>query len=145
MSMMVDTSLFLRACRREPVEHTPIWLMRQAGRYLPEYRAIRERLSLLELCKTPDAAAEVTVLPVDRLKVDAAIIFADILLIMEPLGVGLEFAKGEGPIIRRPVRGAADVERLPDVDPREEPAFVFEAIRRARRALAGRVPLIGFA
>jgi uroporphyrinogen decarboxylase len=119
--------------------------MRQAGRMLPEYRAIRERLSLLELCKTPDAAAEVTVLPVDRLKVDAAIIFADILLIMEPLGVGLEFAKGEGPIIRRPVRGAADVERLPDVDPREETAFVFEAIRRARRALAGRVPLIGFA
>ena len=138
-------SRFLRACRREPVDHTPIWLMRQAGRYLPEYRAIRERFSLLELCKTPDAAAEVTVLPVDRLKVDAAIIFADILLIVEPLGVGLEFAKGEGPVIRRPVRGAADVERLPDVDPREETAFVFEAVRRARRALAGRVPLIGFA
>jgi len=136
---------FLRACRREPVEFTPIWLMRQAGRILPEYRAIRERLSLLELCKTPDAAAEVTVLAVDRLKVDAAIIFADILLITEPLGAGLEYATGEGPLVHRPVRTAADVERLRDVDPREAVPFVFEAVRRARQALHGRVPLIGFA
>jgi uroporphyrinogen decarboxylase len=142
---MANALPFLRACRREPVEFTPIWLMRQAGRYLPEYRAIRERLSLLELCKTPDAAAEVTVLAVDRLGVDAAIIFADILLIAEPLGVELEFAKGEGPVIRRPVRTAADVERLPDVDPRDAVPFVFETVRVARRALAGRVPLIGFA
>jgi len=119
--------------------------MRQAGRILPEYRTIRERLSLLELCKTPDAAAEVTVLPVDRLGVDAAIIFADILLVIEPLGVGLEYAKGEGPIVHRPVRTAADVERLPDVDPRDGISFVFEAVRHARRALEGRVPLIGFA
>jgi uroporphyrinogen decarboxylase len=145
MRVMTDASTFLRACRREPVEHTPIWLMRQAGRYLPEYRTIRQRLSLLELCKTPDAAAEVTVLPVDRLGVDAAIIFADILLVVEPLGVGLEYAKGEGPIVHRPVRTAADVDRLPDVDPIEKTAFVFEAVRRARRALDGRVPLIGFA
>jgi uroporphyrinogen decarboxylase len=136
---------FLRACRREPVEFTPIWLMRQAGRILPEYRAIRERISLLELCKTPDAAAEVTVLAVDRLKVDAAIIFADILLITEPLGVGLEYTKGEGPLVHRPVRTAADVERLREVDPREAVPFVFEAVRRARQALHGRVPLIGFA
>ena len=143
--MMVETSPFLRACRREPVEHTPIWLMRQAGRILPEYRTMRERLSLLQLCKTPDAAAEMTVLPVDRLRVDAAIIFADILLVIEPLGVGLEYAKGEGPIIQRPVRTAADVDRLRDVDPQEDTAFVFEAVRHARRALAGRVPLIGFA
>jgi uroporphyrinogen decarboxylase len=142
---MVNALPFLRACRREPVEFTPIWLMRQAGRVLPEYRAIRERLSLLELCKTPAAAAEMTVLAVDRLGVDAAIIFADILLIAEPLGVELEFAKGEGPVIRRPIRTAADVERLPDVDPREAVPFVFEAVRAARRALAGRVPLIGFA
>jgi uroporphyrinogen decarboxylase len=139
------TSPFLRACRREPVAPTPVWLMRQAGRILPEYRAMRERLSLLQLCKTPDAAAEVTVLPVDRLKVDAAIIFADILLVVEPLGVGLEYAKGEGPIVHRPVRTAADVDRLRDVDPQEDTPFVFEAVRHARRALAGRVPLIGFA
>ncbi len=114
--------------------------MRQAGRYLPEYRTIRERLSLLEICKTPDAAAEVTVLPVDRLGVDAAIIFADILLVVEPLGVGLEFAKGEGPLVHRPVRTAADVERLPDVDPQEGTAFVFEAVRRAGRRSAGGSP-----
>jgi uroporphyrinogen decarboxylase len=136
---------FLRACRREPAEYTPIWLMRQAGRYLPEYQTFRKRLSLLELCKTPDAAAEVTVLPVDRLKVDAAIIFADILLVTEPLGVGLEFMKGEGPIVHRPVRTAADVGRLPEVDPREAAPCVFETVRRARQALQGRVPLIGFA
>ncbi|HET8998764.1 MAG TPA: uroporphyrinogen decarboxylase [bacterium] len=142
---MGHTLPFLRACRREPVEFTPIWLMRQAGRILPEYRAIRERISLLELCKTPDAAAEVTVLAVDRLKVDAAIIFADILLVTEPLGVGLEYAKGEGPLVHRPVRTAADVERLREVDPHEAVPFVFETVRRARQALHGRVPLIGFA
>ena len=136
---------FLLACRRMPTEYTPIWLMRQAGRYLPEYRAIRERLSLLDLCKTPDAAAEVTLLPVDRFKMDAAIIFADILLVAEPLGVGLGFAKGEGPVIQAPLRTPSDVERLPEVDPDEAVPFVFEAIRLARRALGGRVPLIGFA
>jgi uroporphyrinogen decarboxylase len=119
--------------------------MRQAGRYLPEYRAIRERLSLLDLCKTPEAAAEVTVLAVDMLGVDAAIIFADILLVAEPLGVGLEFARGEGPVINRPVRTRADIGRLPEIDPAEEVPYVFEAIRLARQALAGRVPLIGFA
>ena len=137
--------IFLRACRGEPTESTPVWLMRQAGRYLPEYRAVRERLSLLDHCKTPEAAAEVTVLAVDRLGVDAAIIFADILLPAEPLGVGLEFVEGEGPVIRRPVRGPADVDRLPVVDPLARVPFVFEAVRLARQALAGRVPLIGFA
>jgi len=137
--------IFLRACRGEPTEHTPVWLMRQAGRILPEYRAVRERLSLLDLCKTPEAAAEVTVVAVDRLGVDAAIIFADILLLAEPLGVGLEFVGGEGPVIRRPVRAPADVDRLPAVDPLERVPFVFEAVRLARQALAGRVPLIGFA
>ncbi|HKV44526.1 MAG TPA: uroporphyrinogen decarboxylase [bacterium] len=137
--------MFLRACRREPTAHTPVWLMRQAGRYLPEYRAIRERLGLLELCKTPEAAAEVTLLAVDRLQVDAAIIFADILLVVEPLGVGLEFVGGEGPVIERPVRTPADADRLRGVDPAESLAFVFEAVRLAKRGLAGRVPLIGFA
>jgi len=119
--------------------------MRQAGRYLPEYRRVRERLSLLDLCKTPEAAAEVTVQPVDRLGVDAAILFADILLVAEPLGVGLTYAKGEGPVIARPVRTRDDVVRLPTVDPAEAVPFVFETVRLACRALAGRVPLIGFA
>jgi uroporphyrinogen decarboxylase len=119
--------------------------MRQAGRYLPEYRRVRERMSLLELCKTPEAAAEVTVQPVDRLGVDAAILFADILLVVEPFGVGLAYAKGEGPVIERPIRTRDDVALLPDVDPAEAVPFVFETVRLARRALAGRVPLIGFA
>lgn len=136
---------FLQACRREPTDYTPVWLMRQVGRYLPEYRAIRARLSLLDLCKTPTTAAEITVLAVEKLGVDAAIIFADILLVAEPLGLGLEFAKGEGPVIRRPVRTLADAERLPEVDPVDGVPFVFEAVRLARQALAGRVPLIGFA
>ena len=136
---------FLKACRREAVPFTPVWVMRQAGRYMPEYRAIRERFSFLELCKNSDAAAEVTVLAVERLKVDAAIIFADILLVAEPMGVGLEFSKGEGPVIHRPVRSAADIEQLPEVDPFESVPFVFEAVRKACAALAGRVPLIGFA
>jgi uroporphyrinogen decarboxylase len=127
------------------VPYTPVWAMRQAGRYLPEYRRVRERLSLLELCKTPEAAAEVTVQPVDRLGVDAAILFADILLVAEPLGVGLTYAKGEGPVIARPVRTRDDAARLPAVDPAEAVPFVFETVRLACRALAGRVPLIGFA
>jgi uroporphyrinogen decarboxylase len=139
---------FLRACRREPVPFTPIWLMRQAGRYQPEYRAIRERVSFLELCKNPELAAEVTVMAVDSLGVDAAIIFADILLIVEPLGVGLEFSKDDGPLIRRPVRTAEDVSKLPEeLDVEESVGFVMEAIRRARRELDSRtprVPLIGF-
>ncbi len=119
--------------------------MRQAGRYLPAYRAVRARLSLLDLCKTPEAAAEVTVLAVEKLGVDAAIIFADILLVTEPMGLGLAFVKGDGPVIHRPVRTREDVARLRDVDPAEGVPFVFEAIRLAKRALAGRVPLIGFA
>src|SRR5215210_2052123 len=102
----------MRALRREPVPHTPIWLMRQAGRYMREYREVRARTSFLELCKTPELAAEVTVTAVERLGVDAAIIFADILLIIEPMGIDLEFARGEGPVIHNPVRTAQDFERL---------------------------------
>src|SRR5215469_12491087 len=138
-------SPFIKACRREPVERTPVWLMRQAGRYLPEYRRIRARLSLLDLCKTPSAAAELTALAVERLRVDAAIIFADILLITELLGSGLEFVPGVGPVIRHPIRAGVDVERLPAVDTAEGLGFVFDAIRLAQRALGGRTPLIGFA
>jgi uroporphyrinogen decarboxylase len=138
----VEAPPFLAACRREPVPFTPIWLMRQAGRYMPEYRAVREKLGFLELCKSPDAAAEVTITAAERLGVDAAIIFADILLVLEPMGVGVEFTRGDGPAIARPVRTAADVDRLREVDVAEL-GFVFEAVRRARAAL--RVPLIGFA
>jgi uroporphyrinogen decarboxylase len=137
--------VLLRAARREPTPYTPVWLMRQAGRYMPEYRAVRQRFTFLDLCKNPDAAAEVTLQPVDHLGVDAAILFADILLIAEPLGVGLEFAKGEGPVIHRPVRTFADVQRLATIDVDSSLGFVFETVRRVRRALAGRVPLIGFA
>ena len=116
--------------------------MRQAGRYMPEYRAVRSQHSFLELCKDADAAAEVTVTAVERLGVDAAIIFADILLIVEPMGVGLEFSKGDGPVLHNPVRTPADVERLPDVDAAAAVSFVYDAVRKARAAL--KVPLIGF-
>ena len=136
---------FLRACRREPAAFTPVWLMRQAGRYLPEYRALRARRGFLELCKDPDAAAQVTVTAVERLGVDAAILFADILLVLEPMGVGLEYSRGDGPVIQRPVRTAEDVARLPEVLPEEAVPFVFETAKRARAALDGKVPLIGFA
>jgi len=142
---MAAPSVFLDACRRRPTAFTPIWLMRQAGRYLAEYRNLRERWGFLELCKNPQAAAEVTLQPVERLGVDAAILFADILLVLEPLGVGLEFTKGDGPHIQRPVRSAPDVARLPAVAVDDAVGFVFETVGRARKALADRVPLIGFA
>jgi len=135
---------FLKACRREPVDCTPVWFMRQAGRYMAEYRALRAKHSMLELCKTPELAAQVTLQPIDRFPLDAAIIFADILLPLEPMGLSLEFAAGEGPVIHNPVRDQADVERLKVIDG-SELEYVAEAIRQARRALNGRVPLIGFA
>jgi uroporphyrinogen decarboxylase len=138
-------SIFMRACRREVVPYTPIWLMRQAGRYMREYRKVRERMSFLELCKTPSLAAEVTVTAAERLGVDAAIIFADILLIIEPMGLQLEFSKGEGPVIHNPVRSAKDVDRLREFENVEALGFVFNAIRETRRALRIDLPLIGFA
>jgi uroporphyrinogen decarboxylase len=137
-------SPFMRACRREPTPYTPIWLMRQAGRYMREYREVRARTSFLELCKTPDLAAEVTVTAAERLNVDAAIIFADILLIIEPMGIQLEFAKGEGPVIHNPVRSASDVERVREVESVESLEYVMEAIRLTRHALKPDLPLIGF-
>src|SRR4249920_730949 len=113
-------SAFLKACRGEPTSYTPIWLMRQAGRYQPEYRAIRSKVSFVELCKRPDLATEVTLLPVTQLGVDAAILFADILLILEPLGIGFEFSKDDGPRIDKPVRSAADVDAVAaQIDPEE--------------------------
>ena len=119
--------------------------MRQAGRYMPEYREVRSRLSFLELCKTPSLAAEVTVTAAERLGVDAAIIFADILLIVEPMGLQLEFSKGEGPVIHNPVRSLAEVDRLREVEDAGALGFVFDAIRETRRALPSDLPLIGFA
>lgn len=142
---MMDDSLFLRACRCEPVERTPVWFMRQAGRYMPEYRAIRARHSILEICARPDLAAEVTLQPVRALGVDAAILFADILLPLVPMGMRLEFAAGEGPQIHNPVRTPEDVEALRPVDPQESLGHVLEAVRRVRAELDGSVPLIGFA
>ena len=134
----------MRACRREPVPYTPIWLMRQAGRYMPEYRAVRAKTGFLELCKTPSLAAEVTVPAAERLGVDAAIIFADILLILEPMGVDLEFAHGEGPVIHNPVRRAADVDQLRQLEDVSALEFVNEAIRQTRAALKPDIPLLGF-
>jgi uroporphyrinogen decarboxylase len=133
----------LKAARREPVDATPIWLMRQAGRYLPEYRAIREKIAFLDLCKSPDLAAEVTVQPVRRLGVDAAIIFSDILIPIQPMGMALELGD-HGPHLPSPLRSAADVERLAVPDPADTMGFVAEAIRRTRAALSDSVPVIGF-
>src|SRR4029077_20242611 len=141
---MTSPAPFLEACLRRPTPFTPVWIMRQAGRYLPEYRALRARHGFLELCKTPALAAEVTLMPIERFPVDAAILFADILLVLEPMGVGLEFAKGDGPVIHRPVRTRADVDGLAEVHP-DALGFVSEAVRRARAALRAEVPLIGFA
>ena len=134
---------FLDACRRRPVDKTPIWLMRQAGRYLPEYRAVRARISFLELCKTPDLAAEVTLQPVDILGVDAAILFSDILIVCEAMGMKL-ILEDEGPQFPTPLRTQADVDRLHIADPEQELGYVMEAIRRTLKGLGGRVPLIGF-
>lgn len=133
------------ACRQQPAPYTPVWLMRQAGRYMKEYRDVRARTTFLELCKTPSLAAEVTVTAAERLGVDAAIIFADILLILEPMGIDLEFAHGEGPVIHNPVRTAGDVDRLVEVDDVSSLDFVYEAIRQTRQSLPANLPLIGFA
>ncbi|MDN5294185.1 MAG: uroporphyrinogen decarboxylase [Eubacteriales bacterium] len=135
---------FLRACRREEVDCTPVWLMRQAGRYMEEYMAIRRRYSFLEMCKIPEVACEVTLQPVEKLGVDAAILFADILLPVEGMGLKLEFAKDEGPVIHNPVRTEKDVENLRIIDPEEDTGYVMAAIALIRRELAGKVPLIGF-
>jgi uroporphyrinogen decarboxylase len=136
---------FLRALLREPTDHTPVWLMRQAGRYLPEYNATRARAgSFLALCKTPELACEVTLQPLDRFPLDAAILFSDILTIPDAMGLGLYFAEGEGPKFERPVRDEAAVAQLAAPDPNVELRYVMDAVSTIRGALAGRVPLIGF-
>jgi uroporphyrinogen decarboxylase len=142
----LGNDLFLRALLREPTPRTPLWMMRQAGRYLPEYRATRAKAgSFMQLCMTPDYACEVTLQPLDRYRLDAAILFSDILTIPHALGLGLEFEAGEGPRLDRPVRTAADIDRLPALDPEVELRYVMDAVRLIRRELNGRVPLIGFA
>jgi uroporphyrinogen decarboxylase len=143
--MTTSTDRFLRACRRQPVDCTPVWFMRQAGRYMAAYQALRQRHTLLDLCKTPELAAEVTLQPMQRLPVDAAIIFTDLLVPLEPMGAKLVFAPNEGPVIENPVRSASDVEALRLVDPHTDLAFTLAAIRMVCRELDGKVPLIGFA
>ena len=124
---------------------TPVWMMRQAGRYLPEYRATREKAgSFMDLCRNPELACEVTLQPLERFPLDAAILFSDILTVPDAMGLGLYFAEGEGPHFERPVRSEADIERLPVPDPEQELGYVMDAVRTIRAALAGRVPLIGF-
>jgi uroporphyrinogen decarboxylase len=134
---------FLDACRRKPVDRVPVWFMRQAGRYMPEYRKLREKWSILDLAKTPELACQVTLQPVNAFPLDAAILFADILLPLEPMGAKLRFAPG--PVIDNPVRSAADVDKLKDVDPDEGLAFVGRSLKLIRAELDGKTPVIGFA
>ena len=140
---MNDT--FLKACRGEEVDYTPVWMMRQAGRYLPEYQKVRGKVTFLELCKNPDLAAEVTIQPIDILGVDAAILFSDILVPLEAMGLTLEFHEKIGPVFPDPVRDRQAVDRLIIPDPEEHLGFVMDTIRLLRRELANKVPLIGFA
>ncbi len=139
----VADSAFLLACRREPVPHTPVWFMRQAGRALPEYRALREGTSMLQACSTPDLVTEITLQPVRRYGVDAAILFSDIVVPLQAVGVGLEIVPGVGPVVAEPFRSAADLDRLPALTPEHVP-YVAEAVRSLVGEL-GRTPLIGFA
>lgn len=140
----LKNNLFLRACKREKTERTPIWIMRQAGRYLPQYRAVREKADFLTMCKTPELAVEVTVQPVDLIGVDAAIIFSDILVIPEAMGMNLEMHEGKGPIFPSPIRSQNDLNKLKNIDPTFELKYVLDAVSLAKRELNGRVPLIGF-
>lgn len=134
---------FLRACRGEKTDYTPVWIMRQAGRYLPEYLKIREKVDFLTLCKTPLLAAEVTMQPVDILGVDAAILFSDILIPVEPMGIKLEFSETKGPVIHNPVKTSDDIKRLKNIDPEKDLSFVIETIKILVEKI--KVPLIGFA
>jgi uroporphyrinogen decarboxylase len=136
--------LFLRACRREPVSRTPIWMMRQAGRYLPAYRAVRQRASFLDMCRTPELACEVTLQPIDEFGFDAAILFSDILITLPAMGIEVTFPEA-GPKIGQPVRNRAAIDSLHVPDPTAELPSTLEAIRQIKQSLAGRVPLIGFA
>ena len=145
MNTELQNDVFLRALLREPVERTPVWMMRQAGRYLPEYRRVRQQAgSFMNLCTSPELACEVTLQPLDRYRLDAAILFSDILTIPDAMGLGLEFVEGEGPQFQRPVASAADVDRIGVPDPETDLRYVVDAVRLIKQELKGRVPLIGF-
>jgi len=137
--------LFLRACRRQPVERTPVWIMRQAGRYLPEYRAVKEKIDFMTLCRTPERAAQVTIQPVDSIGVDAAIIFSDILVVPAAMGMRVDMESGSGPVFEHPVRSETDAARLAEVDPGTDLKYVLDAVALVKKELKNRVPLIGFA
>jgi uroporphyrinogen decarboxylase len=141
--MSAPNSYFVRACKRQPVDYTPVWFMRQAGRYMPEYRAVRKQHSLLEICKKPELAAEVTITAAEILSVDAAIIFADLLLPLEVMGLPFHFSAGEGPVIEKPVRSKEDIMRL-RTDRASELGYVAEAVAIVARHFVNRVPVIGF-
>ncbi len=134
----------LDACARKPVDATPVWLMRQAGRYLPEYRAIREKMSFVEMCRRPEVAAEVTLQPLRRFDLDAAIVFADILLPLEPMGIGFHFSKDDGPVIERTIRGARDLEGVHTIDAASDLQYVMDTLKLVRHELDPNIPLIGF-
>lgn len=140
----LQNDLFLRACKSQPVERTPIWIMRQAGRYLPEYRAVRAKADFLTMYKTPELAAEVTIQPIDILGVDAAIIFSDILVVPEAMGMLLEMHEGKGPILHNPIRSENDAKQLKKVNPDKELKYVLNAVSLTKKELNRRVPLIGF-
>ncbi len=143
MNKLLNDS-FLKACKKEPTDYTPVWIMRQAGRYLPEYRKVREQVDFLTLCKTPDLAAEVTIQPVDIIGVDAAIIFSDILVIPEAMGMKLELIESKGPVFEHPVRTESDYKSLKNIDPAKDLNFVLDAVSVTKKQLNNRVPLIGF-
>ncbi len=146
LSAHLENDRLLRALAREPVDSTPVWLMRQAGRYLPEYRAARARAgSFMGLCTNPELACEVTLQPLERYPLDAAILFSDILTVPDAMGLGLSFETGEGPRFARPVRDVAAIDALGVPDPEDDLGYVMDAVRTIRAALGGRVPLIGFA
>ena len=145
MSESLANDLLLRVCRREKVARTPIWIMRQAGRYLPEYQAVREKADFMTMCRTPELAAEVTLQPVDIIGVDAAIIFSDILVVPQAMGMELNFYEGKGPVFANPLKRQEDFHRLRPVNPEHDLKFVLEALQIVREELSNRVPLIGFA
>lgn len=143
---LLKNDIFIRALLKQPVARTPVWMMRQAGRYLPEYRKVREQAgNFLNLCTNPELACEVTIQPLERFNFDAAILFSDILTIPDAMGLGLYFSEGEGPKFEHPIKTAADIKKLPIPDPEVELRYVPDAVRLIRKTLAGRVPLIGFA
>ena len=145
MTAELNNSRFLRAARGEQTDVTPVWIMRQAGRYLPEYMAVRSKVTFLELCKTPELAAEVTLTAREVLGVDAAILFADLLPILQPMGFDLEYVKGEGPVIHNPIQDTSHIDRVHEVDDFDVLGYVYEAVKLIRRDLPADIPLLGFA